>query len=62
MKTSIIYIILMIAWLTIGITMIITGPTRISYGCILVCYLSELFLHYLHERDKDHDDWGGFVL
>ena len=62
MKESILYIILMIAWLIVGITMIATGPTSFSYGCLLVCYLSELFMNYLNAKDKDHDDWGGLML
>lgn len=62
MKTSIYLMILMIAWLVLGVTMLIAGPTRIAYGCLLVCYLSELFIHYLYVKDKDDDDWGGFVL
>lgn len=62
MKTSIYIMIIMIAWLVLGVTMLIAGPTRISYGCLLVCYLSELFIHYLYVKDKDDDDWGGLIL
>lgn len=62
MKTSIYLMILMIAWLVLGVTMLIIGPTRIAYGCLLVCYLSELFIHYLYVKDEDDDDWGGLML
>ena len=44
---------LFVFWIILGIVILIAGPTRITYGCVWLCFLAEFgFRIYNDKKNK----------
>ena len=48
--------ILFVLWIFLGIAVLISGPTRIAYGCVWLCFLAELGLRIYEKHKKENNN------